>query len=113
MVTSSTIPSSVLSKRSSALNYHRVREAIAAKVIRFHHVPGKSNPADILSKHFAYADVRPLLEPIMFWKGVGPEYTEHLDVSPKSEVKSNLQDKGEYQKSKSSGLAKSRKLKLD
>jgi len=113
VVTSSTIPSSVLSKRSSALNYHSVREAVAAKVIRFHHVPGKSNPADILSKHFAYADVRPLLEPIMFWKGVGPEYTEHLDVSPKSEVKSNLQDKGEYQKSKSSGLAKSRKLKLD
>ena len=74
---------------------------------------GKSNPADILSKHFAYADVRPLLEPIMFWKGVGPEYTEHLDVPPKSKVKSNLQDKGEYQKSKSSGLAKSRKLKLD
>ena len=71
IVTSSTIPSSVLTKRSSALNYHRVREAIAAGVLKFHHIKGKMNPADILSKHYACGKVRHMLEPLMFWKGTG------------------------------------------
>ena len=48
VVTSSTVPSSVLNKRSSALNYHRVREAIAATILKFLDIPGKENPAYIL-----------------------------------------------------------------
>ena len=69
VVTSSTVPSSVLNKRSSALNYHRVREAIAAKILKFLHIPGKENPADILSKHFSGADVWNTLQPLLFWRG--------------------------------------------
>ena len=69
VVTSSTVPSSVLNKRSSALNYHRVREAIAAKILKFLHIPGKENPADILSKHYSSADVWSTLQPLMFWRG--------------------------------------------
>ena len=46
VVTSSTIPHSKLGKRHNALNYHRVREAIAAKMISFHHLSGKVNVAD-------------------------------------------------------------------
>ena len=38
VVTSSTIPSSVLNKRSSALNYHRVLRAIAAGILKFYHI---------------------------------------------------------------------------
>ena len=59
VVTSSTIPSSALNKRSSALCYHRVREAIAAKILRFHHIKGKDNVADVLSKHYNHVDVWP------------------------------------------------------
>lgn len=66
---SSTIPHSKLTKRHTALSYHRVREAIAAKIVSFYHVPGKDNPADILSKHWGYQQVWPLLQPIMFWEG--------------------------------------------
>ena len=69
VVTSSTVPSSVLNKRSSALCYHRVREAIAARILRFYHIKGKNNPADVLSKHYSHADVWSQLGPILFFRG--------------------------------------------
>ena len=53
----------------SGESYHRVREAIAAKFISFHWKDGKSNPADILSKHWEFATVWPMLKPILFWRG--------------------------------------------
>ena len=67
--TSSTIPNSTISKRHHLASYHRVREAIAAKYISFHWKDGKSNPADILSKHWEFATVWPMLKPILFWRG--------------------------------------------
>ena len=69
VVTSSTIPNSTISKRHHLASYHRVREAIAAKSISFHWKDGKSNPADILSKHWEFATVWPMLKPILFWRG--------------------------------------------
>ena len=69
VVTSSTIPNSTISKRHHLASYHRVREAIAAKYISFHWKDGKSNPADILSKHWEFATVWPMLKPILFWRG--------------------------------------------
>ena len=50
VVNSSTIPHGKLHKRHTALSYHRVREAIVAKIISFIYIPGKINPADILRK---------------------------------------------------------------
>ena len=69
VVTSSTIPNSTISKRHHLASYHRVREAIAAKFISFHWKDGKSNPADILSKHWEFATMWPMLKPILFWRG--------------------------------------------
>ena len=69
VVTSSTIPNSTISKRHHLASYHRVREAIAAKYISFHWKDGKSSPADILSKHWEFATVWPMLKPIVFWRG--------------------------------------------
>ena len=69
VVTSSTIPNSTISKRHHLAFYHQVREAIAAKFISFHWKDGKSNPADILSKHWEFATVWPMLRPILFWRG--------------------------------------------
>ena len=68
VVTGSTIPNSTISKRHHLASYHRVREAIAAKFISFHWKDGKSNPADILSKHWEFATVWPMLKPILFWR---------------------------------------------
>jgi hypothetical protein len=62
VVTSSTIPHSKLKKRHNALSYHRVREAIAAKIIDFLHIDGKTNPANVLSKHCGHVDAWPHLK---------------------------------------------------
>jgi len=69
VVTSSTVPHSVLSKRHLALSYHRVREAVASGIVVFYHIDGKKNPADILSKHWAYNDIKNVLLPLLYWKG--------------------------------------------
>jgi hypothetical protein len=69
VVNSATKFDAKLHKRHTALSFHRVREAIAAKVIRYHHLAGEYNPADVLSKHWAYANVWKLLQPLLFWQG--------------------------------------------
>jgi len=69
VVDSANIPTSVLTKKSTMASYHRVREAIAAGFIQFNWKDGKSNPADILSKHWEFGAIWPLLKPILFWKG--------------------------------------------
>jgi hypothetical protein len=58
-----------LHKRHTALSFHRVREAIAAGFIAFHHIPGSRNPADVLSKHWSYGCVWSILQPLLFWQG--------------------------------------------
>jgi len=67
VITSSTIPHSKLNKRHNAVSYHRVREAIAAGILKFYHIDGSINPADMLSKHCAYPQFWPLLQPLLFW----------------------------------------------
>ena len=69
VVNSSAQPHAKLHKRHTALSFHRVREAIAARIVDFVHIPGDSNPADILSKHWGYQQVWPLLQPLLFWQG--------------------------------------------
>ena len=36
-------------------NFINVIEAVAAKYLQFEFIPGEDNPADILSKHWAYS----------------------------------------------------------
>ena len=51
VITSSTIPFSLLSKRHNALAYHHVRSVIAGGYLDFCYNPNKQNFADILTKH--------------------------------------------------------------
>jgi hypothetical protein len=69
VVNSSSIPHAHLHKRHTALLFHRVREAVAAGVIKFHHICSATNPADILSKQWGYKQAWPLLQPLLFWEG--------------------------------------------
>jgi hypothetical protein len=69
VVTNSSIPHSSLNKRHNALSYHRVREMIAAKILGYYWIDGKSNPADIVSKHWSYPQVWHLLKPLLFYSG--------------------------------------------
>ncbi len=57
VVTSSTLPHSTQSKRHNILAYHRVREAIAANMIKFQWIQSEYNLSDIMSKHWEYAKV--------------------------------------------------------
>ena len=50
VVLNMTLPSSTLKKKHNAIAYHRVREAVAAKIITVHHISGDDNVADILTK---------------------------------------------------------------
>src|SRR6056300_1322763 len=62
-------PESKLHKRHVALSFHRVREAIAANLVSFIHIEGASNPADIVSKHWGYQQVKELLRTLLFTRG--------------------------------------------
>ena len=68
-MTSATVPHSVLKKRHLALCYHRVREAVASDMLKFVHISGVVNPADILSKHWGHSQAYPLLRPLLFYRG--------------------------------------------
>jgi hypothetical protein len=84
VVTSSSVPESPLRKRHQALAYHYTREAIASGAIDFHHLPGTLNPSDILSKHWGYAQVWPMLKTTMFWAGNTSDLLMDDDLSSRS-----------------------------
>ena len=75
VVDSASIPTSTLSKKSTLASYHRVREATGAGYLQFNWKDGKSNPADILSKHWEFSSIWTLLKPLLFWKGDTYELT--------------------------------------
>ena len=66
VVLNTTVPSSVLKKKHNAIAYHRVREAIAAKVIKFVHINSEDNFADILTKPLAPQKFYGLVKGLLF-----------------------------------------------
>jgi hypothetical protein len=66
VVLNTTIPSSMLKKKHNAIAYHRVREAIAAKIVRFAHIPSVDNMADILTKPLPSEGFHRLVKPLLF-----------------------------------------------
>jgi hypothetical protein len=69
VINSSTQPHSKLHKRHNALSFHCVHEAIASGYVVLTYLPGKFNPADILSKHWGYQTIWLILKPILFFHG--------------------------------------------
>jgi hypothetical protein len=69
VVNSSSTPHVKLHKRHNALSFHRVREAVAIKIIGYYHIRSETNPSDVLSKHWGYSQVWPLLRCVLFWRG--------------------------------------------
>jgi hypothetical protein len=50
VVSNTTVPSSVLKKKHSAIAYHRVREALASRIMRFAYIKSEENVSDVLIK---------------------------------------------------------------
>jgi len=78
-----------LHKRHNALSCRHVREATAAKVVRFHHIAGDMSPADILSKHWGCQQVWPVPRPALLWQG--DTMTTHHGQSPSGRQGSDRQ----------------------
>jgi hypothetical protein len=66
VVLNTSVPSSVLKKKHHACAYHRVREAIAGGIMKFAHIPGKTNYADVLSKPLPNDVFHGLIKPLLF-----------------------------------------------
>jgi len=66
VVLNTTVPSSPLKKKHQACNYHRIREAIAANIVRFAHVESVNNYADLLTKPLPPATHQALVKPWLF-----------------------------------------------
>ena len=66
VVLNTTIPSSVLKKKHCAIAYHRTREAIAARIVRFCHVDSEKNFADLLTKPLPNMTFHNLVKPLLF-----------------------------------------------
>jgi hypothetical protein len=84
VVNTASVPHSKLHKRHNALSYHKTREAIAAGIIRFYHIAGSTNPADILSKHWDMPSVWAMLKPLLFWRGSEAPSTKDSDKTGKN-----------------------------
>jgi hypothetical protein len=69
VIDASSTPHAKLHKRHNALSFHHVREAVTSKYVTIFHLPGKYNPADILSKHWAYALVWQTMNVLLFARG--------------------------------------------
>ena len=69
VVTSSTIHQSIVNKRHNMLSYHRVREAIAAKLLEFHWCSSDQNRSDILSKHWENPKVKDIIRELFDYQG--------------------------------------------
>jgi hypothetical protein len=101
VITSSTIPHSLLSKRHNALSYHRVREAIAKRIFYFCKLDGKQNPADCLTKPAGHQVFWPITKVLLFWRGEtklghgGEETTEFSSrgvANPDSDSRNSVRD---------------------
>ena len=69
MVTSATLPHSTLTKHHNSLAFHRVREAIAAKLMAFDWIQSAYNLSDMLSKHWDYPTVYPMILKLLITSG--------------------------------------------
>ena len=66
VVLNTTMPSSVLKKKHCAVSYHKIREAIAAGIVKFSHINTEDNYADILTKPLSPKAFRSLVDPLLF-----------------------------------------------
>ena len=82
VILNTTLPSSMLKKKHNAVSYHRVREAIAAKIIAFVHIPSEENLADVLTKLLPGVVFHRLIRPWLF-KRSGYQYRESKEEKPK------------------------------
>ena len=86
VVINTTLPSSSLKKKHQACNYHRVREAIAARFIKFGYIHTSLNLADICTKPLGSQAFHDLLKEYMFRRPIS------IDLIPSKSEKALILD---------------------
>jgi hypothetical protein len=66
VVTNSTIPTSTLKKKHNSIAYHRVREAVACKMIQISKVQSQENLADLLTKPLSGTGLKTMIQKILW-----------------------------------------------
>jgi len=66
VVSNATIPTSTLKKKHNSIAYHRVREAVTAKILRIAKVHTSENLADVLTKPLAGSQLKQLIQKILW-----------------------------------------------
>ena len=66
VVKNTTIPASMLAKKHNSINYHAIREAVAAKILRVGKEDGMTNLADLFTKVLTANRRRALCKHIMY-----------------------------------------------
>ena len=66
VVLNTTMPSSVLKKKHCAVSYHKIREMIACKVLRFASISSEMNYADVLTKPLSKPAFNNIVRPLLF-----------------------------------------------
>ena len=69
VATSATLHHSTLTKHHNILVFHRVREAIAAKLMAFYRIQSAYNLSDLLSEHWDHPGVYPKILKLLFTRG--------------------------------------------
>ena len=84
VVTSATLPHSTVTKRHNILAFHRVKEAIAAKLMALYWIQSAYNLSDMLSKHWDHPTVYPMILILLITRG---NITLYLKKQPKKKKK--------------------------
>ena len=86
VVLNTTVPSSVLKKKHCAIAYHRTREAIAARSVRFCHIESGINIADLMTKPLPNASFHHLAKPLLFRNPGDTRWPEKQEVEVQGEL---------------------------
>ena len=74
VVKNTSLPESTLSKKHNAINYHTVREAVAAGIMRVAKEPTETNLADLFTKPLSRMRRNELLSNIVYGSYYRPEW---------------------------------------
>jgi len=90
VVLNTTVPSSPLKKKHLGCAYNRIREAIAAGIITYAHVPSEENMADIFTKPLPSTTFHSLVSRYLFRRPKTATLEEYRDSKSASMIEGEL-----------------------
>ena len=93
VIQNTTLPSSTLKKRHNSIAYHKIREAVAAGIVRIAYCQSSQNLADLLTKPVSPQDYYQLLNGFLFTRNFGTPQNPRANFDDQGELQlGNSQD---------------------